>query len=62
MLNAKGWFDVDFNSITPEQTEKAKACKSVDELVALAKAEGVLAIGQSSWRNLHRHNFARALE
>lgn len=45
MLNTKGWLDMDFSSITPEQIEKAKACKSVDELVALAKAEGVLAIG-----------------
>ena len=45
MLNAKGWFDMDFNSLTPEQIERAKACKSVDELVALAKAEDVLAIG-----------------
>ena len=41
VLNPKGWSDMDFNSLTPEQVEKAKACKSADELVALAKAEGV---------------------
>ena len=29
------------DNLTPEQIEKAKACKSTDELVALAKAEGV---------------------
>jgi len=32
---------VDFENLTPEQIEKAKACKTVEELIALAKAEGV---------------------
>ena len=27
--------------LTPEQAEKVKACKSQDELLALAKAEGI---------------------
>lgn len=30
-----------FEDLTPEQQEKAKACTSPEELVALAKAEGV---------------------
>ena len=33
--------DMDFKDLTPEQMEKAKACTTVDELVALAKNEGV---------------------
>jgi len=33
--------DIDFKDLTPEQMEKAKACTTVDELVALAKNEGV---------------------
>ena len=32
---------IDTSSFTPEQLEKAKACKTADELVALAKEEGV---------------------
>lgn len=32
---------MEFSDLTPEQQEKAKACKSADELVELAKAEGV---------------------
>ena len=32
---------MNFNGLTPEQIEKAKACASVDELVSLAKEEGV---------------------
>jgi len=32
---------MDFENLTPEQIEKAKACKTVEELFALAKAEGV---------------------
>lgn len=32
---------MNFEDLTPEQLEKAKACKSVDELVALAKSEGI---------------------
>ena len=32
---------MDFNDLTPEQIEKAKACTTVDELVALAAKEGV---------------------
>ena len=30
-----------FNELTPEQMEKARACKNADELVELAKSEGV---------------------
>lgn len=30
-----------FNDLTPEQMEKARACKNAAELIALAKAEGV---------------------
>ncbi len=30
-----------FNDLTPEQMEKARACKSADELVKLAAAEGI---------------------
>ena len=30
-----------YEDLTPEQMEKAKACTTVDELVALAKNEGV---------------------
>ena len=33
--------DMDYKNLTPEQMEKAKACKSTDELVALAKSEGI---------------------
>ena len=29
-----------FEDLTPDQQEKAKACKSVDELLAIAKEEG----------------------
>ncbi len=32
---------MDFEGLTSEQQEKARACKTVDELVALAKEEGV---------------------
>lgn len=32
---------MDFESLTPEQIEKAKACKTIEELLALAKEEGV---------------------
>ena len=30
-----------FEELTPEQKEKAKACKTTEELIALARAEGV---------------------
>ena len=30
-----------FNDLTPEQMEKARACKNADELVQLASSEGV---------------------
>ena len=30
-----------FEDLTPEQKEKAKECKNADELVELAKSEGV---------------------
>jgi bacteriocin-like protein len=29
------------NDLTPEQMEKARACKNSDELVELAKSEGI---------------------
>ncbi|MBR2834410.1 MAG: hypothetical protein IKE43_01655 [Coriobacteriales bacterium] len=32
---------MDFSDLTPEQIEKAKACKSVEELINLAKEEGL---------------------
>lgn len=32
---------MNFDELTPEQREKARACKTADDLVALAKAEGV---------------------
>ena len=30
-----------FNELTPEQMEKARECKSSDELVKLAQSEGI---------------------
>ena len=32
--------NMDFKDISPELREKAKACKTPDEMLALAKAEG----------------------
>lgn len=32
---------MDINKLTPEQQEKAKMCKTPEELLALAKEEGV---------------------
>ena len=32
---------MEFNDLTPEQREKAKACTSAEELIALAQEEGV---------------------
>ena len=32
---------MDIKDLTPEQIEKAKACKTAEELLELAKAEGV---------------------
>ena len=32
---------MDYKDLTPEQMDKAKACKTAEELIALAKAEGV---------------------
>ena len=32
---------MNYEDLTPEQKEKARACTTVDELVALAMAEGV---------------------
>ena len=32
---------MNFEDLTPEQQEKARACKSPEELIELAKAEGV---------------------
>jgi predicted ribosomally synthesized peptide with nif11-like leader len=31
---------MEFKDLTPEQQEKARACKTPEELLALAKAEG----------------------
>ena len=31
---------MEFKSLTPEQQDKARACKTAEELVALAKSEG----------------------
>lgn len=31
---------MEFKDLTPEQQEKARACKSAEELIALAKQEG----------------------
>lgn len=30
-----------FNELTPEQMDKARACKDADDLVKLAEAEGI---------------------
>ena len=30
-----------FDELTPEQMEKARACKSADDLIELAKSEGI---------------------
>ena len=45
-----------FDELTPEQMEKARACKSADDLIELAKSEGIElnddqldAIGGGSW-------------
>ena len=32
---------MNYDDLTPEQMEKAKACKSVEELLALAASEGM---------------------
>ena len=49
---------MDFGNLTPEQIEKAKACKTVEDLLALAKEQGceiteerleALAGGASGW-------------
>ena len=32
---------MEFKDLTPEQQEKAKACKTANELIALANEEGV---------------------
>ena len=31
---------MDFSNLTPQQQEKAKACKTPEEVLALAKEEG----------------------
>ena len=52
---------MNLEDLTPEQMEKAKACKTADELVALAKSEGVelsdkqleaIAGGDSNWDSI----------
>ena len=49
---------MNINDLTPEQKEKAMACKTTDELIALAKTEGIElsdeeleAIAGGSWRD-----------
>ena len=32
---------MNFDDLTPEQIEKAKSCKSNEELIALAESEGI---------------------
>lgn len=32
---------MDFNDLTPEQQEKARACKTPEDILALAKEEGI---------------------
>lgn len=32
---------MNFEELTPEQKEKVRSCKTADELIALAEAEGV---------------------
>lgn len=32
---------MEFTDLTPEQQEKAKSCKSTEDLIALAKSEGI---------------------
>lgn len=39
--NRKGETGMKFDDLTEEQKAKAMACKTTDELIALAKAEGV---------------------
>ena len=62
---------MDFNDLTPEQQEKAKACNTPDDLLAFAKEEGVEltdeeleAISGGSWDNCEdqtcgKHHFCR---
>ena len=39
--NREGETDTEFNDLTDEQKARVKACKTAEELVALAEAEGV---------------------
>ena len=56
---------MDIKSLTSEQMEKAKACATADELVALAKEEGIelndteldaIAGGEEEWYSLCEDN------
>ena len=38
---------MDIKDLTPEQIEKAKACKSSEDLIALAKSENLIALAKS---------------
>lgn len=52
---------MELTNLTPEQIEKAKACKTTDDLVALAKSEGVElsdeqleTVSGGSWSGSHK--------
>lgn len=52
---------MNYDDLTPEQIEKAKACKTTEELIALAKSEGVElsdkqleAVSGGSWSGVHK--------
>ena len=59
---------MDFNSLTPEQQEKAKACKTPEDVLALAKEEGItlsdaeleqVAGGKGKWAHEKCDDFVR---
>ena len=59
---------MEFNDLTDEQKAKVKACKTADELIALAKSEGVelsdeqlnsIAGGDSFWCPTASHRSTR---
>ena len=55
---------MNFEDLTPEQKEKALACKTPDELIALAKEEGyelsdaeLDGIAGGAWKGCHDHDW-----